>query len=71
MYRKDRVGKKGGGVAVLVSTALHSREFDVVNTSESLEICGVQIKTNKGQLGIFSIYRPPNTNACTFRSEAS
>ena len=66
MYRKDRVCKKGGGVAILVSTALHSREIDIENTNDSLEICGVQIKTNKGQLGIFSMYRPPNTNAGAF-----
>ena len=66
IYRKDRVGKKGGGVAILVSTALHSRAIDIERTNESLEICGVQVKTNKGQLGIFSMYRPPNTNAGTF-----
>ena len=66
LYRKDRVGKNGGGVAILVSTALHSREIDIENIKDSLEICGVQIKTNKGQLGIFSMYRPPNTNAGAF-----
>ena len=66
MYRKDRVGKKGGGVAVLVSTALNSRELEVENTNVNLEMCGAQIKTNKGQLGIVSMYRPPNTNASNF-----
>ena len=65
LYRKDRVGKKGGGVAILVSTALNSRELDVENVNE-IEVCGAQIKTNRGQLGIVSMYRPPNTNASTF-----
>ena len=66
IYRKDRVGKKGGGVAILVSTALNSRELDLENSNENLEMCGAQIKTNKGQLGIVSMYRPPNTNASNF-----
>ena len=66
LFRKDRIGKKGGGVAILVSNTLHSREIELDNIKESVEICGVQIKTNTGQLRIVSLYRPQNTSVMNF-----
>ena len=64
----DKTGKikREGGVAVLVDNRLQSRELEIPNAIENVEICGVQIKTNKGQMGILSLYRPPNTNATNF-----
>ena len=35
---------------------------------DNVEICGVQINTKKGQIGVLSVYRPPNTNATAFQS---
>ena len=66
LFRKDRIGKKGGGVAVLVATHLQCRELDINIPTDNIEICCVQINTNKGQIGIISMYRPPNTSATNF-----
>ena len=63
IYRSDRLARKGGGVCVLVKQGLISREIsDIPKELNGTEICSVEIKTAKGQLGVFSLYRPPNTN---------
>ena len=63
IYRSDRLARKGGGVCVLVKQGLISREIsDIPKELNGTEICSVEIKTAKGQLGVLSLYRPPNTN---------
>ena len=39
---------------------------EIPNELNGVETCSVEIKTSKGQLGIVSMYRPPNTNSTTF-----
>ena len=72
LYRKDRVHKKGGGVAILVSERLQSREFIVdtsTSTSMSFEHIAVEIKGRKDPVIICSVYRPPNTAVKSFLKE--
>ena len=67
IYRYDRMGRKGGGVCILTKQGLMSREItEIPNELNGVETCSVEIKTSKGQLGIVSMYRPPNTNPTTF-----
>ena len=67
VYRSDRLARKGGGVCILVRQGLISREItDIPKELNGTEICSVEIKTSKGQLGILSLYRPPNTNPHIF-----
>ena len=68
IFRQDRKNKKGGGVAILVRNNLQCRELEIPKAIDKVEICGVQINTNKCQLGVLSVYRPPNTSAITFKS---
>ena len=68
IFRQDRENKKGGGVAILVKNNLQSRILELPKVMDNVEICGVQINTNKGQLGVLSMYRPPNTRATNFKS---
>ena len=63
IHRSDRLTRKGGGVCVLVRQGLISRELtEIPKELNGTEICSVEIKTAKGQIGVLSLYRPPNTN---------
>ena len=67
LYHSNRSGKRGGGVGVLVKQCLTSRELlEFPKELNGIEICSVEIKTDKGPLGILSLYRPPNTNPTNF-----
>ena len=67
IYRSDRVARKGGGVCILIRQGLISREItEVPKELNGVETSSVEIKTSKGQIGILSAYRPPNTNPTTF-----
>ena len=67
IYRSDRVTRKGGGVCVLIKQGLISREItEVPKELNGVETCCVEVKTSKGQIGILSVYRPPNTNPTSF-----
>ena len=67
LYHSNRVGRRGGGVGVLVKQNLSSRELLEIPTQiNGIEACSVEIKTNKGPLGILSLYRPPNTSPMNF-----
>ena len=67
IYRSDRPIRKGGGVCILVRHGLVSREIpDIPKELNGTESCSVEIKTSKGQLGVLSLYRPPNTNPQAF-----
>ena len=68
LFQQDREIRKGGGVAILVKNNLQCRALDLPKVLDNVEICGVQINTNKCQLGVLSVYRPPNTNATAFKS---
>ena len=61
--RTDRDHKKGGGVAILISTRCRYRrrkDLEQFN-SNSFESCFIELENWKSNLVIGSIYRPPNT----------
>ena len=67
IFRTDRLHKKGGGVAVLVSTRLTSRKLkDIETDSTIVESCIIEIKGNKHPIIVTSMYRPPNTDSRLF-----
>ena len=68
-YRNDRIGEKGGGVAILVSTCLRHQGIQTLNYS-SLEGIFIEILINPTKKLICgSVYRPPNTNLEQFLTE--
>ena len=70
IYRRDRLHKKGGGVAIFVSNRLQSREVTISNlTPTSFEHCAVEVKGRNEPVIICSIYRPTNTITKTFLVE--
>ena len=67
IFRTDRLHRKGGGVAVLVSTRLTRRKMDDAETNPTIvESCVVEIKGNKSPIIVASMYRPPNTDSKLF-----
>ena len=67
MYSSNQLGKRGGGVAILVKQTLTCRESDLISKEiNGVEICCVEIKTGKGPINVLSLYRPPNTNPSQF-----
>ena len=67
IFRTDRLHKKGGGVAVLVSTRLISRKLTDIETDPAIvESCSIEIKGNRHPIILTSLYRPPNTDSRLF-----
>ena len=68
VYRQDRTYKKGGGVAILISTKLHCTErHDLSSKLEETECVTLDIKLKSGENCIISsMYRPPNSDTSTF-----
>ena len=59
LYRRDRVGKGGGGLMVYVKKNLQSSRVTFDNNSE---IISLVIKADKSKIGIIACYRPPYTH---------
>ena len=57
-FHRDRLGKRGGGVGILVSEKLQSRERDQQLTTQEFESCLIDIKIGKLEFIIGSCYRP-------------
>ena len=66
--RSDRLHKKGGGVAILISTRCrYKRRKDLEQSNcPSFESCFIELENWKSNLILGSIYRPPNTNPESF-----
>ena len=61
---KERVGKKGGGIAVIIATKYKCRERpDMEIMDSNLEHLVVEIKTQGSSIVVVSAYRPPNADA--------
>ena len=68
VYRQDRTYKKGGGVAILISTKLRCTErHDLSSKLVETECVTLDIKLKSGENCIISsMYRPPNSDTSTF-----
>ena len=64
---KERVGKKGGGVAIIVANRYKCRRrLDLETNNCKLEHLIVEIKTKCSSFLVVSAYRPPNIDAKLF-----
>ena len=59
IFRRDRVGRTGGGVALFIRTNLSPAP---VSVPSGLEIVACEIKTKTNIIRVISAYRPPNAN---------
>jgi hypothetical protein len=57
IFKKDRISRHGGGVALLVKKSLQAHPIPPLATS-TLEVTGVQLATNSGPVNCFSVYSP-------------
>ena len=68
----DRSAKCGGGVSILTSENIRTKDRpDLSICKEDFECCGVQIITNTHPILALSVYRPPNTNPTNFIADLS
>ena len=65
---KHRKNKRGGGVGILIHNSLTFKERPdiTIPITSDLEVIFVDIKTNRGNLIVGSMYRPPHTNEKQF-----
>ena len=59
-YRKDRIGRPGGGVAIYIKQGLHSVPRSDLIYGDIEAIC-VEIILKKHKLLLCGVYRPPNS----------
>ena len=71
IVKRNRVGKKGGGVCILIHKSLNYKEMDTVNALKftHIEHICVEIKIHDKNISVSSLYRPPNTNTTEFNNE--
>ena len=57
MFKKDRIGKKGGGVLMYVKEGLNPIDCELATEHEML---GIMLKSLKRELYVYLVYRPPH-----------
>ena len=69
--KRNRLGKRGGGVCILIHKSLKYKEIDTINTLnfKHIEHICVEIKLQGKNMSVSSLYRPPNTSALEFNTE--
>jgi len=67
LFRRDRRGRRGGGVALYIKKTLQSEELFLKNNHEQVESLWVRIRErgNKGNLGAGVYYRLPDQEELT------
>ena len=62
-----RKNKRGGGVGILIADQFEYRERnDLKLSAPNFETSVVELKTNKDNIFLGSLYRPPNSDASEF-----
>ena len=64
LEKENRIGKKGGGVAVLIKENLKYKprpDLRIKSENAQTETCFVELKGTEGNVILGSLYRPPNT----------
>ena len=62
-HQWNRVGKKGGDVAILLADKFRCKALDIKFNSSKFESVFVKVELRNGECAVLgSIYRPPNTN---------
>lgn len=57
IFKRDRIGKKGGGVLLYIKESLNPKDCEIVSDHELL---GVVLKNLKKELYLYLVYRPPH-----------
>ncbi|KAJ7414527.1 hypothetical protein BTVI_40948 [Pitangus sulphuratus] len=60
LFRKDRQGRRGGGVALYVRDSLGSAELEVSNNKVECLWIRIRGKANRADILVGVCYRPPN-----------
>jgi len=62
LFRRDRQGKSGGGVALYIKKSIQCEELSLKNSHEQVESLWVRIRDrgNKQNLVVGVYYRPPD-----------
>ncbi|KAL1131217.1 hypothetical protein AAG570_010835 [Ranatra chinensis] len=58
--RNDRVGRNGGGVAILIKEPISFRQIDLPTDPGGTETLGIKVILNKRSTPIINVYNPPN-----------
>ena len=70
LLSKERKGKKGGGIGMIVSNNFKFRQRDdLVIDTECFEHLIVKLKTRNSSIILVTVYRPPNSNSKEFLSD--
>ena len=69
-YQHNRIGKKEGGVAILLADKYRCKTLDIKFISPKFESVFIKLELHNGEcVGLGSIYRPPNTDPKKFNEE--
>ena len=69
-YQRNRIGKKGGGVAILLADKYRCKTLDIKFVSLEFESVFIKLELRNGEcVCLGSIYRPPNTDPKKFNEE--
>ena len=69
-YQCNRIGKKGGGVAILLADKYRCKTLDIKFVSLEFESVFIKLELCNGEcVCLGSIYRPPNTDPKKFNEE--
>jgi len=62
LFRRDRQGKRGGGIALCIKKSIRCEELSLKNTQKQVESLWVRIRDRgeKGNLVVGVYYRPPD-----------
>ncbi|KAL1122863.1 hypothetical protein AAG570_003189 [Ranatra chinensis] len=58
--RNDRVGRNGGGVAILLKESIPFRQIDLPTNPDGTETLGIKVILNNRSTTIINVYNPPN-----------
>jgi hypothetical protein len=58
IYRNDRENQKGGGTAIIINQ-LTKHHLLPTPTTKALEVTGLSVETDRGELHLYSLYYPP------------
>ena len=69
-YQRNRIGKKGGGVAILLADKYSCKTLDIKFSSPEFESVFIKLELRNGEcVAVGSIYRPTNTDPKKFNEE--
>ena len=67
LLSKQRIGKKGGGICMIIADKFkHRQRDDLLIKTSCFEHLIIKLKTRTAPMILVSVYRPPNTNAKEF-----